>query len=241
MSWVAVGAAAIGAAGSIFGGMQQAKISKESIALQREIFQFQKKIAEDFHNLWLEKYKPVEKHFLDTMKAKLDNPYQAQYDAVESRATVALRREFALAREQIRRCVDPRCSGFYCHSNKQIAIEEARIGVDAVTKGWRAEEARKDLKDAQDQEAIFALLNLGRGLQTGSLNALNGASSAATAAAAIAPNVAAPYHEAAQGLGAIASIIANKKQANQYQNLNGGRGFNFSNSSYAGMTSKPIF
>lgn len=164
---------------------KQYQAAKEAQDHQIEVWKTEKEWAKRYQDLWYNKYRPIEEKFLKE-KAEVQ-PYEAKYDESEARAVTDVRREFALARQKVRKCIDPRCIGLTCETSKQLAIAEARAAVGAINKGYRAEEARKDIKDAQRDEVIFSLLNLGRGLQTSSLNALNSARAAAATAATYKP------------------------------------------------------
>ena len=252
---------AIQAGGSIAAARLQYKAEKEKIALQKEIWEQQKEWAKAYHDLWFDHYRPVELSFLEYMAGK--EPYEPQYDAVESRAIVALRREFGMAQTKARQCIDPRCIGHFCHTTKELSIAEAKAAVSAINKAWRAEEARKDIKDAQWEESLFAVLKLGRGLTDGALNALEGASRAGQAAAG-----ADPYGGYAKAIGNIAGTLGNAVSSGfagqygapkaqpkydfsnvQYVNSQGqplgsggfSGGINTSNLSYAGPSTKPLF
>ena len=192
-------AAGIQAAASIAIAQLQYKSEKEKLDLQREIWETQKEWAKMYHDLWFQKYRPVEIAFLDYAANKV--PYKPQYDAAESRAVVAVRREFSIVRDKLRKCIDPRCIGEYCHSNKVAAIEEAKAAVAAVNRGFRAEEARKDTKDAQWEALMLSVLQLGRGLSASASDLLGNASK--TAAAAASTN---PYGGYAAALGNIAGM-----------------------------------
>lgn len=211
------------------------KTAQSYLSLQKDIWNTQKKWSGQYHDLWYNKYRPVEEAFLDYMWRK--QPYKPQYDAAESRAVVSVRREFAQAREQARRCIDPRCLGLRCATERQLSIEEAKAAVAMINRGFRAEEARKDTKDAQWEEGVFGMLQLGRGLTSAALNALNGA--AQTAANTRGVN---PYAGFAQAAG---NIIGNWRQnqadqqtQNQMANSNASRYFNaFGTVGSSGMSS----
>lgn len=195
----------------------QYRHAKEQLDLQRDIWRTQKKWAGQYHDLWYNKYRPVEEAFLAYLSGK--KPYVPQYASVESRSVVSVRREFAQAREQARRCIDPRCVGLLCATERQLAIEEAKAAITMINRGFRTEEARKDIKDAQWEQSIFSLLNLGRGMVTASLGSLQGA--AQTAAAAKDVN---PYSGFISAIGNITSqwrqTQANNAVVNQLQNSN---------------------
>lgn len=184
---IALGAA-LGLAGlatTVWGTYQQTKTTKRQLALQEKVANWQMKWADKYNELWETQYKPLEEMLLAEIKRT--PPYQPRYDESEARAVTAVRREFAQAREMARRCIDPRCVGMQCFTAKELAIAEARAGVGAINKGYRAEEARKDTKDAQRKEEMFSMVKLGRGLNSDSLNALNGASRAAAVAGTYRP------------------------------------------------------
>ncbi len=182
---VQMGIALLQQVAALYFANKQYKAAKEAQDHQIEVWKTEKEWAKRYQDLWYNKYRPIEESFLSE---KSNQPeYQPRYDEVEARAVTDVRREFAMAREKMRRCIDPRCIGMRCATEKQLAIAEARAAVGAINKGYRAEEARKDVKDAQRDEAIFSLLQLGRGLQTTSLNALNSASAAAKIAATYKP------------------------------------------------------
>lgn len=172
-------------AAALYFANKQYQAAKEAQDHQIEVWETEKEWARRYQDLWYNNYRPIEESFL-AEKAAVD-PYDPKYDEAEARAVTDVRREFSLAREKMRKCIDPRCIGMTCETTKQLAIAEARAAVGAINKGYRAEEARKDIKDAQRDEVIFSLLNLGRGLQTNSLNALNSAAAAAAQAATYKP------------------------------------------------------
>lgn len=164
---------------------KQYQAAKEAQSHQNEVWETEKEWAKRYQDLWFNKYRPIEEEFLKE-KAK-QKEYTPRYEEAETRALTSVRREFAQARKQARRCIDPRCIGMKCATDKELAIAEARAAVGAINKGYRAEEARKDVKDAQFDEIKFSLLKLGRGLGSDSLNALNSASAAARIAATYKP------------------------------------------------------
>ena len=221
----AAGLAVVAAANITIAEMQR-RTEKEKLEFQKEIWETQKKWAEMYHNLWNEKYKPVEIAFLDHVARR--EPYVPQYDAAESRAVVAVRKEFAAARERVRKCIDPRCFGESCHTNKVLAIEEAKAAVSAANRGFRAEEARKDAKDAQWEDLMIAVLQLGRGLATGANQALSSAAQTASAASNI--NPLGGYAAAIGNItGMVSEMLTNRpinKNAygNPYARQTGGRG-----------------
>lgn len=177
--------AALQQAAAFYFADKQYKAAKEAQDHQIEVWKTEKEWAKRYQDLWYNKYRPIEEAFLDEKRNQAD--YIPRYDEAESRAITLIRQEFARAREKARRCIDPRCIGEIADTERKLRIAEAQAIAGAVNKGYRAEEARKDIKDAQKDEAIFALLQLGRGLQTSSLNALNSASRAAEIAATYKP------------------------------------------------------
>lgn len=215
-----IAAASIQAAASIAIAQLQYKSEKEKLDLQREMWETQKEWAKMYHDLWFEKYRPVEIAFLDYAANKV--PYQPQYDAAESRAVVAVRREFAAVREKLRRCLDPRCIGEICHTSRVAAIEEAKAAVSAVNRGFRAEEARKDVKDTQWEQLMLAILQLGRGLTSSASDLMRGASSAAAAAAGINPT--AGYAAAIGNIAGMTSTLLTANRESSYGNQWGSNG-----------------
>lgn len=206
----AASGAAQAAAMIVAAGLQY-KAAHEQLTLQREIWRTQKKWAGQYHDLWYNKYRPVEESFLKYMSGK--KPYAPQYATVESRAVVGVRREFALAREKARRCIDPRCVGLRGATERQLAIEEAKAAVTMINRGYRAEEARKDTKDAQWEQSMFSLMQLGRGLTTNALGALQGAAQTA----ALASNID-PYSGFAKAAGEIAAEWRSNQARNAVNN-----------------------
>lgn len=187
----------------------QADAEKDKLKLQKEVFAEQKKFAHLYHDLWNNHYRPLELSFLDYWAKK--KPYEPQYQATQARITVAVRDEFARAKEKLRRCVDWRCFGYICESLKSLSLAEARSAVEALNKGYRAEEARKEIKDKEWQDGLFAMLQLGRGLIPYAMNALNGASSSAQATQLLNPN-----QGYANALGALAGTIEKWNAEKQY-------------------------
>lgn len=164
---------------------KQREAAREAQEHQNEVWRTEKEWAQRYQDLWFNKYRPIEEAFLDKHNNKAE--YEPQYDTVQARALTHIRREFATARERVRQCVDPRCVGFSCASLKALSIAEAQSAVGAIEKGYRAEEARKTTLDAQHDEIMYKLIQLGRGLATESLGALNGAAQAAANAATYKP------------------------------------------------------
>lgn len=202
-------AAAINAAASLAIAELQRQVEKDKLKLQKEIWRTQKRWAELYHDLWHDKYRPVEIAFLDYVSKK--QPYVPQYDAAESRAVVAVRREFALARQKLAKCIDPRCIGEYCNNSRTLAIEEAKAAVAATNRGFRAEEARKDAKDKDWENLMLAVLQLGRGLAANANSLLSSASQTGANAANINP-----YGGYAAAIGSIASMVSNGMAQKEY-------------------------
>lgn len=172
-------------AASFYFADKQYKAAKEAQDHQIEVWKTEKEWAKRYQDLWNDHYRPKEEAFLAEKWS--EGKYEPQYDTAQARALTHIRREFGQAREKVRKCIDPRCVGYACHSLKSLAIAEAKAAVGAIEKGFRAEEARKEIEDAKHDEIIFKLLQLGRGLANDSLNALNSAAKAAEVAATYKP------------------------------------------------------
>lgn len=181
--------AALQQAAAFYFADKQYKAAKEAREHQMDVWRTEREWAKRYQDTWYEKYLPLELKLLNKVKARFNDPNFAKprYDVARSRAVVTVRSEFARAREKVRKCYDPRCIGFSCNSLKQLAIEEAKAATGAIEKGYRAEEARADLKRAELDESAFNLAKLGRGLQADSLGALNSAAQAAQIAATYKP------------------------------------------------------
>lgn len=181
--------AALQQAAAFYFADKQYKAAKEAREHQMEVWRTERDWAKRYQDTWYQKYLPMELKLLNRVKARLSDPNYAKpkYDVARSRAVITVRSEFAKAREKIRKCYDPRCVGAICGSLKQLAIEEAKAATGAIEKGYRAEEARSDIKRAELEESAFGLAKLGRGLADASLNALNSAAEAAKIAATYKP------------------------------------------------------
>lgn len=181
--------AALQQAASLYFADKQYKAAKEAQDHQISVWETEKEWAKRYQDTWYNKYLPVELKLLNKIKSRLNDPDYAKprYDVAQSRAVVAVRSEFARVREQVRKCYDPRCVGMACHTLKSLAIEEAKAATGAMEKGYRAEEARADVKRAEVEESAFGLAKLGRGLADSSLSALNSAAQAAQIAATYKP------------------------------------------------------
>lgn len=179
----------------------QRQSEKEKLELQKDIWEQQRKWAAMYHDLWYEHYRPLEMAYLEEIKNL--KPYEAQYDAVQRRAVSDVRREFLGARSKIERCIDVRAIGLRCEHKKHLAIEEARASVSAINRAWRAEEARKDVKDNERDVKIQNMIQLGRGLGANALGALG---NAAATASSMSSN---KYGGYAAAIGDIASTVGN--------------------------------
>ncbi len=164
-------------------------IQKNHIKRMLDMHNTQKKWAERYQNAWYVRYYPLEIKLLEKFQARFDdeNYGKPNYDVAKSRAVVTVRSEFAKARDKVRKCHDPRHVGAICHSLKTLAIAESKAITGAVEKGYRAEEAKSETKKAGNDEALFNLIKLGRGLQTNSLSALNSAQTSAKIASTYDP------------------------------------------------------
>ncbi len=164
-------------------------IKKHQIKIMLDMHNMQKKWAERYQNAWYARYYPLEIKLLEKYQARFDDEEgnKPHYDVAKSRAIVTVRSEFAKARDKVRKCHDPRHVGAICHSLKTLAIAESKAITGAVEKGYRAEEAKAETKKAGNDEAMFNLIKLGRGLQTNSLSALNSAQTSAKIASTYDP------------------------------------------------------
>jgi hypothetical protein len=225
-------AAGIEAAAAITIATMQFTHERAKLKLQKEMWRSQKKWADMFYDLWNEKYKPAEIQFLNHVLTK--KPYEPQYNAAESRAVIGVRREFMAAEQKLRRCIDPRLQGELCARRRALAVEEAKAAVAATNRGFRAEEARKDQKDAQWEQLMLQVLALGRGL----VDAARGLQGQAAQGIANAAN---PLAGFASAIGQITNRITNDAYAREngqqggyglqnrslYNQAQGGYNYNF--------------
>lgn len=231
-------AAGIEAAAAITIATMQFAHERSKLKLQKEMWREQKRWASMYHDLWNEKYKPAEMRFLDYVINK--KPYEPQYNAAESRAVVGVRKEFLAARMKLRKCIDPQLTGEICSRERMLAVEEAKAVVAAANRGFRAEEARKDQKDAQWEQLVLAVLQLGRGLVSAASQLYANANQTAQTMANINP-----YGGFAAALGQITSRITNDAYAREngqqgtyglqnrsiYNQAQGGYQYNFNGAS----------
>jgi hypothetical protein len=149
------------------------KTQQDAIDKQDAIARRIQNRADGIYNIWQTNYLPCE---LATLAEICNQPlYVPQYEAVKQRAIAAVKSQFAAVRKQATYCLDAQCVGQKCEIDRTIDLEEARSVGFAIQAAYRAEESRKDLKDAQRLNDRLNVSNVGRGYVANSNSALNSA------------------------------------------------------------------
>lgn len=143
--------------------------------------------ADKLFNHWYDYAREKEIVQLNKAAEREAKGYQIDYETAKNRVLADVRIEFGRAAEKHRRERKVRCVGASRVALRQLAIAEARAAVAAANGAYRAEENRKDLKEAQYREELYKYLGLFRGVVGDSLNASKAATAAAAASSQINP------------------------------------------------------
>ena len=175
----------------------------------------QKDKANKLFSHWYDNSRPIEIAMLTEARARERAGYVIDYDTAKNRVTATVRSEFSRQRQRIEREANVHCTGATRVALRQLANAEARAIASAVNSAWRAEEARKDLKEAGYREEVYKWDGMFRGSVGESLNASRGASAAAAAASKIDPY--AGWAASAGMLSNVGNAIGAVNMAGNYQ------------------------
>lgn len=139
--------------------------------------------------------------------------------AVATLQLADVRGEFGRAREKLLRERKAHCVGANRHAHRQLNIAEARAAVAALNQAYRAEEQRKDLKEAQYREELYKWIGVFRGSIGDSLNASKSASGAAAARGQINPYEG--WQHAFGGLSGLGKAYGSMNNAQAYSGMSG--------------------
>lgn len=196
---------------------KQHDIAKQSANRMDDVWQFNKNIAEKQFKHWDENARPEELEQLQKASDREQAGYQVDYETAKNRALADVRGEFGRAREKLLRERKAHCVGANRHAHRQLNIAEARAAVAALNQAYRAEEQRKDLKEAQYREELYKWLGLFRGSVGDSLNASKSATAAAAARGQINPYAA--WQQAFGGLTGLGHAFFNMNEAQAFSDM----------------------
>lgn len=188
---------------------KQHDIAKKAQSRLDEQWKHNKEHSDAFFKHWNDNAKPEELEQLKKASDREEKGYQVDYKTAKNRAIVEVRSEFGRAREKLERERKTHCTGANRYANRQLAIAEARAAVAAVNQAYRAEENRKDLKEAQFREELYKWIALFRGSIGDSLNASRSALAATSAQSQINP-----YSGWAQAFGGLSNLGGRYGEAN---------------------------
>lgn len=143
--------------------------------------------SDKLFNHWYDHARPEEIEQLGKASEREEKGYTVDYETAKNRVLADVRQEFALARQKLLREAHIHCTGATKVALRGLLADEARAGVAALNAAYRAEENRKDLKEAQYREELYKWLALFKGVVGESLNASKGAMAAAAAASRVNP------------------------------------------------------
>lgn len=166
---------------------KQHDVAKQSANRLDDAWQFSKAQSDKMFKHWDENARPEELEQLQKASDREEKGYQVDYETAKNRVLADVRGEFGRAREKLLRERKAHCVGANRHAHRQLNIAEARAAVAALNQAYRAEEQRKDLKEAQYREELYKWLALFRGSVGDSLNASKSATAAAAARGQINP------------------------------------------------------
>jgi hypothetical protein len=118
--------------------------------------------SNNFRKSWEQYYQQCELNKIAELCARPKE--KADYSSAKNRAMASVRRQAGLAREKLRRCAGLLCVGANCNDERVLALFEAQLGVDATSKAYRYAEERARIINAQNDELLYRMLALGRGL-----------------------------------------------------------------------------
>lgn len=157
-----IGAAAIGAAATVFGSSSSASASKASAQAQKEAAELQTRVARELHEHWKAYYRDCD--IANIQEICAIPAYVPQYETVQSRARMEVLGSFGRARQQLTRCYDIFCVGKIAQDCNFIAGIEAIALADAMNFGYRREESLKIQLDQMRLDNKNRALALGRSL-----------------------------------------------------------------------------
>lgn len=198
---------------------KQHDTAKQSQNRLDDVWQFQKNQSDILFKHWSEHGRPEELEQLKKASDREEAGYKVDYETAKNRVLADVQGEFGKAKEKLLRERKAHCIGAHCHANQQLAIAQAKAAVAALNQAYRAEEQRKDLKEAQYREELYKWLGLFRGSVGDSLNASKSASAAAAARSQINPYEG--WQHAFGGLSNLGNAWSSYNDASAYSNMSG--------------------
>lgn len=218
--------AGIQQAASFYFADKQHDVAKQAQGRLDEVWKDQKDKSDKMFNHWYDNARPEELEQLKKASDREEAGYQVDYETAKNRVIADVRQEFGLARQKYLREANIHCTGATKVALRQMLAEEARAGVAALNAAYRAEENRKDLKEAQYREELYKWLGIFRGSVGESLNASRSASAAAAASSKIDPY--AGWGAAVGQLSNLGQVFGGINMANNYIDASGAYGSMFS-------------
>lgn len=198
---------------------KQHDVAKKTQARLDDVWNLQKTQSEKLFNHWDENGRPEELEQLQKAHEREQAGYQVDYETAKNRVLADVRGEFGRAREKLLRERKAHCVGASRYAHRQLDIAEAKAAVAALNQAYRAEEQRKDLKEAQYREELYKWLGVFRGRIGDSLNASKGASSVAAARGQVNPYES--WQQAFGGLSNVGSAYGSMNNAQAFQGISG--------------------
>ena len=127
---------------------------------QYDIAEWYYKLANDWHQLHVNHYEPIEDQALDD--AKLWQPGDPQYDFAEGVARNTIRAKFSRAYEAQIRCTSEYCTGRREQMLRDLALAEARESAFAAKAGREAEREYIRNRVIQRWKQLFGVVAIGR-------------------------------------------------------------------------------
>lgn len=198
---------------------KQHDTAKQAQARLDDVWQLQKGQSEKLFNHWYENGRPEELEQLQKAHEREQAGYQVDYETAKNRVLADVRGEFGRAREKLLHERKAHCVGASRYAQRQLNIAEAKAAVAAINQAYRAEEQRKDLKEAQYREELYKWLGVFRGSIGDSLNASKGASAVAAARGQINPYES--WQQAFGGMSNLGSAFGSMNNAQTFQGMSG--------------------
>ena len=127
---------------------------------QYDIAEWYWELANDWHQLHVQHYEPVEDQAFDD--ANLWQPGNPQYDFAEGVARNTIRAKFSKAYEQQIRCTSEYCTGRREQMLRDLALAEARESAFAAKAGREAEREYIRNRVIQRWKQLFGVIAIGR-------------------------------------------------------------------------------
>ena len=127
---------------------------------QYDIAEWYWELANDWHQLHVQHYEPVEDQAFDD--AKLWQPGNPQYDFAEGVARNTIRAKFSRAYEAQIRCTSEYCTGRREQMLRDLALAEARESAFAAKAGREAEREYIRSRVLQRWKQLFGVVAIGR-------------------------------------------------------------------------------